>query len=144
MYDMRKERISMAREICCFRGENPNRVDRGGVAAWEKYVDLAGAVMREAERLIASRSSATILEQSEKLDGTIVQTVRRADGFEYVRECSPTMLELLIQAGYDASLAHPECFRAFSYVELAERLGIPLTTALPPSDRANNNEQERQ
>jgi hypothetical protein len=76
-----------------------------------------------------------ILEQSEKLDGTIVQTVRRADGFEYVRECGPTMLELLIQCGYDASLAHPECFRAFSYVELAERLGVPLTTSVPNGDR---------
>lgn len=135
MHDQRKERISMAKEISSFRGENPDRVDRGGVANWEKYEALAGAVMREAERLIALRSSATILEQSEKLDGTIVQTVRRADGLEYVRECSPTMLELLIKSGYDASLAHPECFRAFSYVELAERLGVPLTSSVSNGDR---------
>lgn len=131
MDERRKERISMAREICLHRGENPNAVDRGGAEGWEKYEPLAGACIREAERLFALRKVATpstvILEESENLDGTIVQTVRRADGLEYVRECSPTMLELLIHAGYDASLAHPHCYGKFSYVELAERLGIPLT-----------------
>lgn len=37
------------------------------------------------------------------------------------------MLELLIQAGYDTSLPHPECFKDFSYVKLAETLKIPIT-----------------
>lgn len=32
----------------------------------------------------------TILEQSEKLDGTIVQTIRLADGTEIIRECRHT------------------------------------------------------
>lgn len=54
----RKERISMAREICLHRGENPNSVDRGGNEGWEKYEPLAGACIREAERLIALRSHA--------------------------------------------------------------------------------------
>lgn len=54
----RKERRAMAREICLHRGENPNTVDRGGCEGWEKYEPLAGAVIREAERLFAARPSA--------------------------------------------------------------------------------------
>lgn len=69
----------------------------------------------------------TVLEQSEKLDGTIVQTVQRQDGLEYQREVGLTMLELLILAGYDASLPHPECFRDFSYLKLAEILNVRTT-----------------
>jgi hypothetical protein len=53
----RKERISMAREICLHRGENPNTVDRGGNEGWEKYEPLAGACIREAERLFSLRTS---------------------------------------------------------------------------------------
>lgn len=56
--DRRKERIAMAREICLHRGENPNAIDRGGNEGWEKYESLAGACIREAERLIALRSPA--------------------------------------------------------------------------------------
>lgn len=33
-----------------------------------------------------------------------------------------TMLGHLIEAGYDASLPHPECFKNFSYLKLAETL----------------------
>jgi len=53
-----KERISMAREICLYRGENPDAIDRRGIESWEKYEPLAGAVIREAERLFALRLSA--------------------------------------------------------------------------------------
>lgn len=45
----------MAREICLHRGENPNTIDRGGNEGWEKYEPLAGACIREAERLFALR-----------------------------------------------------------------------------------------
>ena len=51
----RRERISMAREICLHKGENPNFIDRYGHDNWEKYEPLAGAVIREAERLFALR-----------------------------------------------------------------------------------------
>ena len=51
----RKERAAMAKEICLHRGENPNFIDRGGCEGWEKYEPLAGAVIREAERLFAKR-----------------------------------------------------------------------------------------
>ena len=53
----RKERISMAKEICSHRGEIPWAVDRRGIEGWEKYEPLAEAVIREAERLFALRSS---------------------------------------------------------------------------------------
>lgn len=56
MDERRKERISMAREICLHRGENPNTIDRHGQEGWEKYEPLAGAVIREAERLFALRA----------------------------------------------------------------------------------------
>lgn len=49
------EQISMAKEICSHRGENTLTTDRGGVEAWEKYMPLAGACIREAERLFALR-----------------------------------------------------------------------------------------
>ncbi len=39
-----------------------------------------------------------------------------------------TMLELLIRAGYDASLPHPQCFKGFSYLKLAEMMGEPHPT----------------
>jgi hypothetical protein len=55
MDERRKEIISMAREICLHRGENPDSVDRGGNEGWEKYEPLAGACIREAERLFALR-----------------------------------------------------------------------------------------
>jgi hypothetical protein len=55
--ERRKERVSMAKEICSYRGENPNSVDRGGNEGWEKYEPLAGACIREAERLFAIRKS---------------------------------------------------------------------------------------
>ena len=51
----RQERVSMAKEICSHRGENPNSVVRGGYEGWEKYEPLAGACIREAERLFALR-----------------------------------------------------------------------------------------
>lgn len=51
----RIERIAMAREICLHRGENPNFIDQRGQEAWEKYEPLAGACIREAERLFALR-----------------------------------------------------------------------------------------
>lgn len=54
--ERRKERVSMAREICMHRGENPDRTDLGGNADWEKYEPLAGAVIREAERLFKLRT----------------------------------------------------------------------------------------
>lgn len=54
----RKERVSMAREICSHRGESPNAVDRRGNEGWEKYEPLAGACIREAERLFAMRGAA--------------------------------------------------------------------------------------
>lgn len=54
----RKERISMAREICLHRGENPDAVDRQGNERWENYEPLAGACIREAERLFALRAPA--------------------------------------------------------------------------------------
>lgn len=57
MDERRKERISMAREICLHRGENPNAINRQGQEGWEKYESLAGAVIREAERLFALRAS---------------------------------------------------------------------------------------
>lgn len=53
--ERRKERVSMAKEICMHRGENTLTIDRGGNAAWEKYEPLAGACIREAERLFALR-----------------------------------------------------------------------------------------
>lgn len=53
----RKERISMAKEICSHRGEQPGSIDRRGNEGWEKYEPLAGAVIREAERLLALRAS---------------------------------------------------------------------------------------
>jgi hypothetical protein len=49
------EQISMAKEICSHRGENTLTTDRGGVQAWEKYMPLASACIREAERLFALR-----------------------------------------------------------------------------------------
>jgi hypothetical protein len=52
----RKERISMAREICLHRGENPEAIDRKGNYRWEIYEPLAGACIREAERLFALRA----------------------------------------------------------------------------------------
>lgn len=55
----RKERISMAKEICSHRGENPGSVDRNGQEGWEKYGPLAGAVIREAERLFDLRAITT-------------------------------------------------------------------------------------
>lgn len=58
MDERRKERISMAKEICSYRGEYPNAVDRRGIEGWEKYEPLAGAVIREAERLFALRKVA--------------------------------------------------------------------------------------
>lgn len=54
----RKERLAMSREICLHRGENPNGIDRGGNEVWEKYEPLAGACIREAERLFALRGLA--------------------------------------------------------------------------------------
>jgi hypothetical protein len=60
----RKERISMAREICLHRGENPNAVDRGGNEGWEKYEPLAGACIREAERLFALRAMAPVADNT--------------------------------------------------------------------------------
>jgi hypothetical protein len=72
---------------------------------------------------MVSASQEQVLEQSEKLDGAIVQTVRR-DGVEYQRVLGLTMLELLIQAGYDASVPHPASFKDFSYLKLAEILNI--------------------
>lgn len=45
----------MAREICHHRGENPDHIDAGGNEGWEKYEPLAGACIREAERLFALR-----------------------------------------------------------------------------------------
>lgn len=54
--DRRKERVSMAREICLHRGENPNFIDRSGNETWEKYEPLAGACIREAERLFGRRT----------------------------------------------------------------------------------------
>lgn len=55
--ERRKERISMAKEICLHRGENPNAIDQRGQEGWEKYEPLAGACIREAERLFALRKS---------------------------------------------------------------------------------------
>lgn len=55
MYDRAKERRSMAREICLHRGEDPDYIRRDGQYQWERYEPLAGAVIREAERLFALR-----------------------------------------------------------------------------------------
>jgi hypothetical protein len=52
-----KERASMAREICLYRGENPHAIQRNGHEFWEKYLPLAGAVIREAERLFLLRAA---------------------------------------------------------------------------------------
>jgi hypothetical protein len=62
----RKERISMAREICLHRGENPDAIDRYGQEGWEKYEPLAGACIREAERLFALRETVTLQEGTSK------------------------------------------------------------------------------
>lgn len=70
MDERRKERISMAREICLHRGENPNIIDRNGNQSWEKYEPLAGAAIREAERLFALRSAPSAPAQG-ALDGTL-------------------------------------------------------------------------
>lgn len=92
--------------------------------ASESY-DIADAMV--------SASQEQVLEQSEKLDGSIVQTARR-EGVEYQRQLGLTMLELLIRAGYDASLPHPESFRRFSYLKLAEILGVPTVSAPSNND----------
>jgi hypothetical protein len=60
MDQRRKERIAMAKEICLYRGEDPYSVNRQGEEGWEKYEPLAGAVIREAERLFALREVATV------------------------------------------------------------------------------------
>lgn len=58
----KNEIVSMAQEICSFRGEVPCSIDRRGAERWEKYKPLAQAVLREAERLFALRAAAASAE----------------------------------------------------------------------------------
>lgn len=83
----RKERVSMAREICLHRGENPNTVDRGGNENWEKYEPLAGACIREAERLFAMRDVAQARPACKaECDGQMQLAMAEIERLEALRE----------------------------------------------------------
>lgn len=84
-----------------------------------------------ADRAERQPDKEVVLEEAEKLDGTIMQTVRREDGTEYVRPRCTTMLEFMIQAGYDASLPHPQGFKNFDYLKLADIMNVPLVRPSP-------------
>jgi hypothetical protein len=136
---MNEDRAEKAADrILALSSMDPNAaIPEGCVSVELLQIERATAdrLREENARLRLQCSSAgneVVLEQSEKLDGTTVQTVRASNGVEYQRQLGLTMLELLIQAGYDASLPHPESFKGFSYLKLADILKVPLTTPAPP------------
>lgn len=86
----RKERVSMAREICSHRGENPGAVDRRGIEGWEKYEPLAGACIREAERLFALRGVAQGVRDRDVIDPTDPAFVKDQAHRERIEKGQPT------------------------------------------------------
>lgn len=85
---LREEQISMAKEICSHRGENTLATDRGGVFAWEKYLPLARACIREAERLFALRQ----VEQETRAQVSDEMVERGAQAFaDYQNRCTVYM-----------------------------------------------------
>jgi hypothetical protein len=99
----RKERISMAKEICSHRGENSNAVDRRGNEGWEKYEPLAGACIREAERLFALRDHAQDQKLSVLIKQYAIDLRRNASGgddypYEYAKATADYLEELIKRA----------------------------------------------
>jgi hypothetical protein len=114
MTGRREERIAMAREICLYRGENPNTIDRGGNEGWEKYEPLAGACIREAERLFARRTGAVTepLKQPQYIiEGIILRRLHQKRIEGYTIETAKEVADALALTSPQQQKARPDLRR---------------------------------